>query len=275
LAIHYKGMTIEVIDFHTHTFPDKIAEKTIHKLESISKLTTVTNGTLDDMLVKSQANGVDKSVVLNIATLPTQQTTINNCAYDTNQLHKNSIISFGSVHFLAEDALQELDRIKELDLKGIKLHPDYQGFMIDDKRLFPIYEKCAELGLIIVFHSGWDFYSPNLIHASPIASRNVIQQFPNLKIVLAHFGGIHCWDEVERYLVGENVYFDTSMCYTFVKNEQMERMIKNHDGNKILLGSDCPWENPKDSINFILSLNISDLEKEKILGLNAKALLNI
>lgn len=275
MSIQYHNKTIEIIDFHTHTFPDKIAPKAIDKLKSTSGLINYTDGTLSDLLEKNKVCHIDQSVILNIATSPTQHTTINNTAYTINQTYQNQVIAFGSVHFQAEDALIELERIHQLGIKGIKLHPDYQGFMIDDEQLFPIYEKCQKLGLIVAFHAGFDSYSPDLIHARPKASLHVIKQFPDLKIVLAHFGGNECWDDVEEYLIGENVYFDTAMCYTFADKKQIERMIKNHDENKILLGSDCPWENPSDSVNFILSLDISDEAKEKILGLNAKKLLGI
>ncbi|MEG2429874.1 MAG: amidohydrolase family protein, partial [Oscillospiraceae bacterium] len=189
---------------------------------------------------------------------------------EINQNYGDFFEAFGSVHFLNENALDELERIKSLGIKGIKLHPDYQDFMVDEKKLYPIYEKCEELGLVVVFHAGYDCYSPNLIHTPPKLSKKIIKDFPKLKIVLAHFGGLEQWDEVSKYLVGENVYFDTSMCATFAKSNQIENLIKNHDDNKILLGSDCPWENPKDSINFILNMNLSDETKIKILSGNAK-----
>ena len=100
------------------------------------------------------------------------------------------MISTGSVHPDNPDALNELQRIKDLSIKAIKLHPDYQGFFIDEEKLFPIYQMCSDLDLPIVFHSGWDCYSPQLVHAMPEASAKIAKKFPRLKMVLAHFGGL-------------------------------------------------------------------------------------
>jgi len=156
-------------------------------------------------------------------------------------------------------------------LKGIKLHPDYQDFFIDEERLYPIYEACSELELPIVFHAGWDCYSPDVIHAVPAASAKVAADFPKLKMVLAHFGGLRLWDDVETFLTGlENVYFDTAMAATYMQDPGIAmRIINKHPIENIFMGSDCPWEAPDRSAAFVESLPISDDRKEKILGQNA------
>ena len=267
--------SVEVIDAHIHTFPDAIAPGAVGRLQKISGLIPQTNGTVSDTLRLMEEQQMDRALLLNIATAPKQQQTINNCAKELADKIKDRFIPFGSVHFEAPDALTELERIKAMGLKGIKLHPDYQGFLINDEKLFPIYEKCADLGLPIIFHSGFDCYSPELIHAPPKASREVVRRFPKLKIILAHFGGFQQWDDVEKYLIGEDVYFDTAMCASNASKEQIERMIRSHDPDKILLGSDCPWENPAVSLKFILSMDLSDGQKAKIVSGNVKQLLHI
>lgn len=274
VSVTYQGCQYEIIDSHVHTFPDKIAEGAVGKLQKISGITPATNGTVTDTLRVMQENHVDHGILLNIATLPKQQTSINNCAKEINDSMGERFTAFGSVHFLAEDALTELERIKAMGISGIKLHPDYQDFLIDDERLFPIYEKCAALSLPIVFHAGWDCYSPDLIHAPPAASRRVLDTFPKLTMVLAHFGGLRLWDEVEASLIGQNVWLDTAMCATFGEAKQIERLIKLHDPDKILLGSDCPWEHPARSVEFILGMDLSEELKRKILSENARRLLS-
>ena len=276
MSLLYHGKTMTVIDFHVHTFPDAVAPAAIDKLQKISGLTPFTDGTFCDTRQKLCDDlQIDHAVLLNIATAPRQQHTINTTAAELQREYGSLFTPFGSVHFEADDAIQELERIRSLGLKGIKLHPDYQGFCIDDERLFPIYEACEALGLIISFHAGWDCYSPDKIHARPEASRQILRRFPNLKVVLAHFGGLKLWDEVEQYLIGENVWLDTAMCATYADPIQIQRMILRHPPEKILLGSDCPWENPAHSIEFILRLDLSDAQKEAILGKNAQKLLGI
>ena len=262
---------MEYIDFHTHIFPDKVAPKAIGKLVQTSGITPFTDGTLSDTMAKMELCGVDRFVCLNIATSPGQEPTINRVASEVTKQHPGKILSLGSIHPRYEHWESELERIASLDLPGIKLHPDYQGFMIDDESVFPIYEICARLGLFIVFHAGWDCYSPDFIHATPEASAKVAEAFPRLKMVLAHFGGLRRWEEVDQYLIGrENVYFDTAMCATDGLDRQfIAKMLACHPAENVFMGSDCPWEDPRKSIFYIDSLPISDDRKEKIYSGNA------
>lgn len=272
MAVEYNGIQLEVIDAHVHTFPDAVAPKAVGKLQRISGITPATDGTVADTRRKMDGCGIDRAVLLNIATSPHQQGTINRCASQLANEPGNRWIPLGSVHFLAEDSVAELERIAAMGLKGIKLHPDYQGFLIDDERLFPIYEACSSLGLVIVFHAGWDCYSPDLIHAQPEASRRVLRRFPNLKVVLAHFGGLKQWKEVGRYLIGENVWLDTAMCATYGDAAEIRQMILAHNPKQVLLGSDCPWEDPQKSVRFVLEMDLPDEQKQRILSRNAKEL---
>ncbi len=140
-----------IIDFHVHTFPDKLAPRVIPKLSEAAGIEPQTDGTINDTLEKMKEWGVDRAVILNIATAPTQQNTINSVAAENNHL---PLYTFGSVHPDGEDKISELKRIKELGLYGIKMHPEYQQFYVDDEKALPIYEECSALGLPIVFHAG-------------------------------------------------------------------------------------------------------------------------
>lgn len=262
------------IDFHIHAFNEKIAEKAISQLEKTSGLTAETRGLISQTVDKLSEWGMDYGVLLPIATKPSQQTIINDWAFEQN---KGKIISFGSVHPDAEDAFSELERIKSMGLKGVKLHPDYQGFEIDEERLFPLYRKIAELGLICVFHTGWDCYSPDHVHAAPEMSLRAHKAVPELTMVLAHLGGNQRWDEVEEVLAGAegSLYFDTSMLAGYIRDEQAYRIIKKHGADRILLGSDCPWSTAAASAELIGRLPLSDEEKELIFHKNAERLLGL
>ena len=229
-----------VIDFHVHAFDERIAEKAISKLETIGNIKAFHRGTIRETIECFDKWGVDKGGLVPIATKPSQQKTINDWAFAQAS---DRIIPFGSVHPDAEDVFEELERIKSMGMKGIKFHPDYQNFMIDDERMFPIYKKCAEIGLIVVFHSGYDFLSPDLIHARPEASARAFKAVPEMTMVLAHLGGMKLYDDVEKYLVGlkGNLYFDTALTSTCVDKTQFERIVKNHGADRILLASDSPW----------------------------------
>ncbi len=263
-----------LIDFHVHAFADLIAAKAMEKLSNTAKITPCTNGTIADTVKKQSEWGVALSVLLPIATKPSQQNTINNWAAQVGNDFKE-IIPFGSVHPDADDALEELERIKALGLKGVKLHPDYQGFFIDDPNVFKIYKKCAELSLPVVFHAGFDAVSPDVIHATPKASLNAHKAVPEMTMILAHMGGVRCWDDVERFLVGEDIYFDISFISGEISSEQAKRIIKKHGADKILFASDCPWSCPLSEIRLVEELGLSEAEKEMIYYKNAQKLLGL
>lgn len=261
------------IDFHTHSFNEKIAEKAISNLAKIADIEPLTRGLVSQTIERLDEWGVDKAVLLPIATKPTQQK-INN---DWAILQKSDrIIPFATVHPDAEDVFDELDRIKAMGFKGIKLHPDYQGFEIDEERLFPIYEKIAELGLVCVFHAGYDCYSPNHVHARPFMSAKVHKAVPNLKMVLAHLGGYKYWDEVYEHIAGleGEIYLDTSMCAGYIDPQLFYKIVKKHGVDRILYATDCPWCSGKDTIKLIESMPFTEEEKEKIYHLNAEKLIN-
>lgn len=261
-----------IIDFHTHCFPDKIAEKAINKLrQSSGGLIYYADGTKDGLLSSMQKNGVDKSVVLNIATNENQQTNVNDFAISINS---ENLISFGSVYPNSDSAFDELDRLKAAGIKGVKLHPDYQGFEIDDEKFKPLYKKISDLNFITVFHAGFDYGYPPPYKASPKKSLKALKWF-NSPVVLAHFGGLNQCDEVLNVLAGENVYFDTAFCYSSMPKYYAEKIIEKHGVDKILFGTDNPWRTAEIELNFINNVGLSDDEKELILHKNAEKLLSL
>ncbi len=270
------------IDFHTHAFTETIAPKAMANLTRTmiesdfrEKALPVTDGTVGELLIKMKEWNVDKSVILPIATKPSQQHTINNWAKSVQEDHPDKLICFGTVHPDAEDALPELERIKEIGLHGVKLHPDYQGFLANDEKAFPIYEKCEELGLPLIFHAGFDVVSPDLIHCTPKMGAEIIERFPRLKLIMAHLGGCDCWDDTEKYLVGKNVYLDTAFIDGLISDEQALRIFRNHGTDKILFASDCPWHPSTREMGLLDRLPLTDDEKKDISYRNAVKLLEI
>lgn len=262
-----------LIDFHTHAFPEKIAEKAIEKLSFVSGgLTPYTNGTFFDLKRLFKESGIDKGVVLSIATNAHQQKSVNDFAAAIND--NENIFAFGSVYPFSEDALKELERIKELGLKGIKLHPDYQGFSIDDKKMKPIYKKIGELGLITVFHAGQDYGFNPPYGATPEKTARALDWFSS-PVVAAHFGGVGCGEDVLKYLCGRDIYFDTSFGYATQPKYYAQKIIDSHGADKILFGTDSPWQTAEMEMRLLNTLSISSGDFEKITHLNAEKLLGI
>ena len=264
-----------VIDFHTHIFPDKIAAKTIGQLENVGGLKAATDGTLNGLLASMERCGVDLSVILPVATKPTQFESIQSFAKMVNEQYPGKLISFGGIHPDCEDYKKELDTIKALGFKGIKIHPDYQGVMIDDLRYMRIIEYASELGLIILAHAGIDIGLPQPVHCPPQKMRKVLDEIKPDKMVLAHLGGWSQWDEVYEYLAGENVFLDTAFIYDYISKEQFIKILEKHGSGKILFATDSPWSDMGKGISWIKELSLPQNVEENILSGNAKQLLGL
>lgn len=262
-----------IIDFHTHAFPEKLASKALAVLSDKSgNLVPFHNGTVTSLKEYMEKSGVDRAVVLNIATNPKQQKNVNDFAISIN--HGN-ITAFGSVHPEAPNALEELERIHAAGLKGIKLHPDYQDFFVDEERMFPIYQKAASLGLITVFHAGVDIGYPEPVHNTPQRLRKALPYFGDAIVVDAHMGGYMLWNDVEKYLLGTNVYLDTSYSYSRLPKDQAKRMIDKHGADRFLFGSDMPWSGMDLELRFLESLQLPEEDMERILSGNAQRILQL
>lgn len=261
-----------LVDFHTHCFPERISLKALEKLSFVSGgLNPYTNGTVNGLKNLMAIQGVDKAVVLNIATNATQQSKVNDFAAAINS---QNIISFGSIFPDSEDWSQELERIKELGLKGVKLHPDYQSFNVDDEKMKPIYKKIGKLGLITVFHAGYDYGFAPPYGATPDKMEKALKWFDS-PVIAAHWGGIDCGEGVLKHLCGKDIYFDTSFGYGNMPKYYAQKILDTHTADKILFGTDSPWHTAEMELTLLKTLNLSQEDFEKISHKNAEKLLNI
>ncbi len=231
-----------------------------------------TDGTENGLLSLMESDKIDKSVVLSIATNANQQTKVNDFAIS---LKGDRIIPFGSVFPFSEDWESELYRLKENGIKGIKLHPDYQQFFVDDERLFPIYKTIERLGFILVFHAGEDFGFPPPYKATPERLRKVVSLIET-PVVCAHWGSLLMCDDVLKYLCDvDNCYFDTAFGYGTMPKARALEILEKKDINKILFGSDSPWNAPSWDVNMLKTMGLSYEEEEKIFYKNAEKLLGL
>lgn len=261
-----------IIDFHTHVFPDDLAEKALSTLlANIHNLyTPVSNATLSSLVKNMDEWNIDISVVQPVITKPSQMQKTNEWA---SSICSDRIISFGGIHPQTDNYKRDIDFVVGLGLKGLKFHPEYQDFEIDDPKMLKIYDYALSQGLIILHHAGVDPGMPMPYKSSPRQFANIADAMQGGVIVAAHFGGHAQWDDVEEHLAGKNIYLDTSMGFEYFSTEQFLRIVQKHGADKVLFASDAPWSNAKTEIAHIKALPISENEKENILGGNAKRLL--
>ncbi len=254
------------IDFHTHAFPDNIAEKAIKSLtEHSGKYKPYTDGKISSLLNSMDIAKIDKAFIANIATKAEQFSPIMSWS---KTIKSERLIPLASVHPKSKNLRSEFENIVIDGIPGIKLHPMYQNFKIDDSIMFDIYSMAQDLGLFVIFHSGHDIAFPGNDNASPARLRVIIENFPRLTIISTHCGGWDDYNTALEYVIGTEIFLETSFISELNLSE-IDTILKKHNPDKILFGSDSPWLDQKSEVLFIENLNISDDLKEKILFKNA------
>lgn len=281
-----------IIDFHTHTFPDKIAPKAIASLSKTSNMCSFLDGTYNQLLDSKEKAGVDICVVLPVATSASQCTSINDTAYRTNENYdKTGILSFGGLHPDCDNYKEIINDLCDHNIKGIKLHPVFQGVYFDDIKYLRILDYAFSRDLCVVTHAGYDISFPgnDLISVEHIVK--VLDQMDCSKLVLAHMGGYGEWDKVYEQILGRDVYIDTAFsciepnyksptkqdipCDMPISEKMFTDMVEKHGSHKVVFGTDSPWDDQTRCIAYIKKTDLTDNEKENILSVNAKRLLSV
>lgn len=279
-----------IIDFHTHTFPEKIAASAVKTLKNNSRTENFSDGTVSGLSTQLAKNGVDLAVVLPVVTNPVKTRKINDAAARVNESSASThVFSFGGMHPDTPDYKAELRHAQALGLKGIKLHPAYQRVDLDDIRYERIIGYASELGLLITVHGGLDIGIEGA-WSTPKKARKVLDDVRPEGMIVAHTGGWQMWDDVIDLLCGQNVYFDTSFSmgdYAYQKNvplserspalsrKKFTEIVRLHGADRILFGTDSPWASHQEQLEIMRSLPLDEEEKKKILGENGKKLLRL
>lgn len=283
------GFRQMVIDFHTHTYPDKIAAKTVELLAGRSGTNPHSDGTFVGLEENMEKRHVDMSVILPVATSAKQYRHINELAAAENEeFDKTHIWSFGGIHPDNENYKEILRDIADKGLKGIKLHPDYQGAFFNDIRYKRIISYATELGLIVVTHAGQDIGLPDVVHCTPAMAEEVLDEVKPDKLVLAHMGGWQMWQEVLDRLCGRDVYLDTAFSYgdidyrndvphrfRLMDSDMFRAIVDRHGSDRILFGTDSPWSDQEQSVRDIEALGLGSDDEKNIFESNARRLLGI
>ena len=286
---------MNVIDIHTHAFPDKIAGKAVNKLQGKSHTKPFTDGTVAGLVASMAEAGIGYSVLQPVTTNPAQVPHVNDSAIGINERGaETGIFSFGCMHPDFEGWHDELARVASAGLKGIKLHPVYQGVDIDDPRFLRVLGRAGELGLIVMIHAGWDvsFPGPENAKANPKQILNAIRSAGPVTLILAHMGGWRCWEEAAELLSGTGVYIDTAFAIglmtsngdgyyktpeelAMLSGDGAVRIIRRFGADRVLFGTDSPWSSQADTLRSVRALPLTEKEKAAILYENAAGLLGL
>lgn len=262
-----------IIDFHTHIFPKPLAEKTLPWIKSFTGIQYRVDGTGEGLCRSAAASGVDLCVTMPIVTRPGTMQKIND--YAAEQARTWGFRSFGSVHPGEKEWRAELRRFRELGLCGLKLHNDYQDFWFDSRECRDIIEAAFEEGLPVLVHPGNDPVSPDTHRCTPRMLREALPLLRQGTFIAAHLGGHMMLDEALREIIGEDIYIDVSMASTYNSVEACKRAILMHDPDKVLFGTDSPWDDQAAAIACIRSMELGEERERKIFSENAKRILHM
>ncbi|HBA86221.1 MAG TPA: amidohydrolase [Verrucomicrobia bacterium] len=263
---------MHIIDFHTHAFPDKLAERAVPALAKEANITAALDGKTSSLLQSMNRAGIEKSVICSIATRPEQFSKILEWSH---AVASDRLIPFPSIHPDDPAAAAQVRRIHEEGFLGVKLHPYYQNFYLNEPRMNPVYEALQACGLILVTHTGFDIAFPRDRRCDAQQILHVIENFPELKFVATHFGAWEDWDRVENQLIGRRLYMDISFSTSYLEPGRLRRMMAAHSPDHLLFGSDSPWTGQQEEIDRVLALGLENPFLSKLLYENAARLLGL
>ena len=262
---------MRIIDFHTHVYPESIAVKAADNVRAFYDGigNDAIDGRVQTLLDRGKQAGITEYAILPVATKPERTRHINEFII-REAAAQPKFYGFGTVHADMDGLMEEVAFIQSNGLRGIKIHPDCQTFAIDDPRMFPVYEE-IQGKLPVIFHMGDLRYD----YSHPSKLRHVMDQFPNLQVIAAHFGGYQMHAIAKEVLTDTNCLFDTSSSLMFMEPGLAEKYIRHYGADRFLYGTDFPMWDPVVEVERFFSLGLTDDEKEQIAWKTAAALLKV
>ena len=266
-----------LIDFHTHIFHAKVAAKAIDFMSKHYRLPVPYSGLFSEVAKLATEDGFDGIVTLVAATRPNQVKSAHDwilkslpeCTPDG--LH---LIRFGCYHIEDPNWEKELTRLEMHKIRGIKIHPEFQGIDLADERIFPFLDAVGDRFVLLV-HIGDPVVSADN-RSTPAKLARLATLFPKVRFVAAHMGGYLFWDESAEYLAQcDNVWLDTSSSLEYMTSLQARDLFNAFGSDRLLLGSDYPMMTPKQALQelYVKLPGLSESEYGRICGKNAVNLL--
>ena len=259
-----------IIDAHAHIFPPKIAEKASRSIGSFYNAPIFYKGSIEELIASGDKISVNYYIVHSTATKADQVCSINDFIMGSCR-DESRFIGFGTMHHGFPDIHGEFSRIQAGGLRGLKLHPDFQGIAADDPRLDPVYEELAARDMPVLIHAGDKRYD----FSGPLRLSRVLDRHPRLKMIAAHFGGYTEWEESLEHLAGRRCCFDTSSTLWSLSPRKARAILRKHGTDRFLFGSDFPMWDHSEELKRLELLDLSESEMRSILWDNAASRLSL
>ena len=261
---------MKIIDFHTHIYPEKIAEKAVESVGEFYGIGMDGKGTAKDLLKEGKESGVTDYVVHSVALTASRVEAINDYIASECKTHKE-FHGFGTMHADFENKIEEIERARKMGLLGVKIHPDTQLFNMDDKRMFEFYDYLRQKDIPLLIHCGDYRYD----YSHPRRLKKLLREFPGLTVIGAHFGGWSMCDLAYEYLAKENCYVDTSSSFWMLGMKRAKELIRLYGAERVVFGSDFPMWSVSEELERFKSMELTDEENSLILYKNAEKILKI
>lgn len=260
MPVQHNGVTYRAADAHAHIYPGKIAEKATASVGDFYHIPMHNVGLPHVLAQRGGEAGIDRFLVCSVATKVEQVRSINQFIQEKCEKYPQ-FIGLGAWHQDITDISGEMDDIQARGLRGIKLHPDFQEFMIDDPKMLDVYREAHRRGLPVLFHTG----DSRTEFSSPHRLMNVIDKLPDFTCIAAHLGGYSEWEEARRELSGTNVYIDTSSSLFKISPEEAKENIAHFGVDHTMFGTDFPMWDPKEELERFFALGFSQEENQAML----------
>ncbi|MEA3401512.1 MAG: amidohydrolase family protein [Armatimonadota bacterium] len=246
---------VEIIDAHTHIFPDRVADRAVAHLGELYAAEPVRRPVLDELIAEMDEAGVGRSVLAPVSTRPDQVPSIND--FMAGLVEHPRVIPFGTLHPDREDVGGEIDRLVDAGVRGVKLQPYFQGFDFAEPGARRMFELIGDR-LVVLMHGGQEIVPIENVIPNPEALARLVADFPRLRMIVAHLGSYEMWDEVQQHLVGQDVHFDLSYTFNRAPDELIRDICAGHGWHRIIFGSDFPWQSQTEALDGLRRLNLDD-----------------
>ncbi len=258
---------MNIFDMHVHIFPDRIAEKAARSVGKFYDIPMRCDGRLSTALRELDRAGIGRFCAHSVATSPAQVKAINDFIWDSYVKYPDRIVPFAALHPDVPDVRAAVDEIVRAGFRGVKIHPDIQGFRLDDESVLHMIGAVAGR-LPLLIHTGDHRYD----NSGPARLKRALDLHPNLIAVCAHLGG---WGEWEKAIASglpgrKNLYVDTSSSLYAVPSARAAQIIRSYGADNVFFGTDYPMWLPTEELARFDALGLADGEREKILYQNAE-----
>jgi len=258
-----------IIDAHTHIFPDHQAAAALQATARMFKVPTFGTATAKDLLERMDRCGISYAVIHMVAPVPSMVQGTNTWLMN---LGEDRFIKFGTLHPQFSGNADEIKRLRDAGIAGVKLQPDVQQFFPDDRAImYPVYEALCRNDMTVMFHIGGEPLPSPENRSRPAMIARIARDFPELRIIGAHLGGLNMWQDVYKLLAGlPNLWFETSLSYTYIQPHLAQQIIEKHGADRIFFGTDYPFAPIESSLAAARAVNfLTEPQKQAILGQNA------